>query len=179
MRSTRILALTLTLLAVTLLIPWHAAQAAQSQEILKKNHFTIRKIGDPCKLEITFSMADLVEKKGSKREYVAILSLFNDDKYLSEFFTDRQRIGMAREKLVVQFDREKPIVVPFQSNQDGKDRYWRWRYLDESKSSTLLENVARKNSMRIKFTNGNSWWEFKIPLKGTSRIVKQLKRCGR
>ncbi|MBF0623162.1 MAG: hypothetical protein HQL54_14690 [Magnetococcales bacterium] len=151
-----------------------------SNVILQENHFTIRKVDKVCKLDVAFSMKDLeggANQSQNVNGMVSILGLFSKGEFFGELFTRRDVIGLARKKVQIQFDRAKPLTINFVPGSDSKDQYWRWQYLEETRG--LLDNIARKNTMRVSFSNGNENWKFKIGLKGTAKIVRTLRRCGR
>ena len=139
----------------------------QAKEIFKKGHFTVRKVEGTCKLEILLHKSD--------REPAAILALFPSDDYYGELFTEKPRIGLARGKVSVSFDRDKAQSIPFVPDAAAKDSYWRWQYLETTQG--LLVNVRRKNNMTISFSNGKRKFKYSVSLKGSSRAVKALQRC--
>ncbi len=146
----------------------------EAQEILRKGHFTVRKVDGVCKLEITMSMVDREGSTSSNRDPVAILALFADPDFYGELFTERRRVGMARKEVLIGFDMDPDMKTPFVETP-GKDRHWRWQYLETPRN--ILDDVANRNAIRVAFHNGNQWWRFKVSLKGTARIVRRLKSC--
>ncbi|MGN7610988.1 hypothetical protein ACQZV8_02775 [Magnetococcales bacterium HHB-1] len=159
---------------------------SEAVEISRNGAFSVRKIDAPgdrgkkqsvCKLDISMTLADRESgksKKGSSGS-VAVLSLYPNDDFHSELFTLRDPVGLARNKVKIQFDEDRAETFEFLPDEARKDEYWRWQYLRDARD--LLDKVANKNLMRISFSNGREWWRFKLPLRGTHRMVKKLKQC--
>ncbi|MEG3638336.1 hypothetical protein [Magnetococcus sp. PR-3] len=157
-------------LLMLMLIPTQAAARVDYED----GPFAVREVKDGkktvCKLEIS------LYKDG---RIAAYLALFNSENYYGELFTERRRIGKARNKVTVQFDDEPQQTIKFVEEAPGMDTDWRWQYLELNQPKTMVDNVARKRKMKISFFNGKETFKFNIPLKGSSKAVKRLKRCNR
>ncbi|MBF0138234.1 MAG: hypothetical protein H7833_09820 [Magnetococcus sp. DMHC-1] len=159
MRFALILSLMLLLLPVE----------SQAQEIYQKDIFTVRKLEGVCKLEIAMSL---------ERRPVVILALFDGSKYYDELFTTRDPIGLAKGPMVLQFDQEPQIQVEFAPGLNAKDEHWEWQYLNLKKETLqLLEEVKRRRTMEVRFSNGTKEFQFSVPLKGSTKAVKAMKDC--
>nr|CRH07751.1 conserved exported protein of unknown function [Candidatus Magnetococcus massalia] len=161
------------LLVALLMMLWIPGEAA-ARVVYEDGPFTVREVKDAdkivCKLEISMNMDGRI---------AAYLGLFRSSKYYGELFTERRRIGQARGKVTIGFDSEPPTKVKFVPDSPGMDTEWRWQYLDMTNPGQMLDNVARKRAMQVGFFNGKQNFSFTIPLKGSSKAVKRLKRCSR
>lgn len=158
MRFSFVLALILAL------IPWNGLQA---REVYKRDHYTVRKVEGTCKLEILLHQGD--------REPAAILALFLTDDFYGELFTEKPRIGLARDSVRVQFDNDPPQSIPFVPDAASKDIYWRWQYLESTQG--LLELIRKKNTMVVSFSNGKKHFKYRVTLRGSGKAVAALRRC--
>lgn len=139
----------------------------QAKEVYKSGHFTVRKVESTCKLEILLHRSD--------REPAAILALFPSDDYYGELFTEKPRIGLAKDKVSIGFDSGAAQEIPFVPDAAAKDNYWRWQYLETTQG--LLTDVRRKNSLSVSFSNGKETFKYTVSLKGSSKAVSALQRC--
>ncbi|OSM00366.1 hypothetical protein [Magnetofaba australis] len=161
---------TIALLAALTFPIAHTAQAAKV--IYESGAFAVRKVTtddknkEICKLEVSMELDGQV---------AAYLALFESRDYYGELFTERKRIGLARESVKIAFDDEAARDIPFANGLAGMDADWRWQYLEDT--NNLLDNVKRKNKMRVTFNNGAKDYSFDISLKGSSKAVKELRRC--
>ena len=152
------------LLGLLLIAPWSNLDA---QEVYKNSRYTVRKVKDTCKLEILLNKSD--------RDPAAILALFPNDLYYGELFTEKKRIGMARDKLRIRFDRGEEQAFGFVANASAKDDYWRWQYLENTQG--LLSKISRGKEMTLSFSNGKQEFKYIVSLKGSSNAVLSLRRC--
>ena len=152
------------LLGLVVLLPWSDLAA---QEVYKSGRYTVRKVKETCKLEVLLHNGD--------REPAAILALFPSDLYYGELFTEKKRIGMAREKMRIHFDQEQSRDVTFVPKASSKDDYWRWQYLENTQG--LLSMISRKREMLVSFSNGKSLFKYTVALKGSSKAVLALRQC--
>ncbi|ABK46176.1 hypothetical protein Mmc1_3691 [Magnetococcus marinus MC-1] len=157
-------------LLMLMLIPTQAA----ARVVYEDGPFAVREVKDGtktiCKLEISLYKEDRI---------AAYLALFNNENYYGELFTERRRVGKARNKVTVQFDDEPEQSIKFVEEAPGMDTDWRWQYLELNQPSAVIDSIARKRHMKISFFNGMETFEFSIPLKGSSKAVKRLQRCNR
>jgi hypothetical protein len=161
MRFSIVLALLLAL------VPWSELRAA-SDVYYQKGRYTVRKVEGTCKLEIALHYG--------KKQSSAILALFPTDDYYGEFFTQKDAIGLANQKVKIQFDKSKPTNIPFVLDAAQKDGYWAWQYLESTDG--VLRNVAKKRNMIIRFSNvKGKKYKYTVPLSGSSKAVKSLRKC--
>lgn len=154
--------------ALLIFLPWNGHSAENSyKEIYKKDRYTIRKVEGACKLEIVLSK--------NERDFQAILAVFPSDDYYGELFTEREKVGLAKDKVLISFDNSKPRSIPFIPNADAKDSYWRWQYLEDTQE--LLMMIQKRNEMHVSFSNGTKTFEFTVPLKGSGKAVSALRNC--
>ncbi|MBF0294289.1 MAG: hypothetical protein HQL96_03800 [Magnetococcales bacterium] len=154
--------------ALLIIFPWlgHGAENAY-KEIYKNGRYTVRKVEGACKLEIVLSK--------NERDFQAILALFPSDDYYGELFTEREKVGLARDKVLIAFDNGKPRAIPFIPDADAKDSFWRWQYLEDTQE--LLGSIQKKGEMRVSFSNGTRNFEFAVPLKGSGKAIQALRNC--
>ena len=155
---------TFVLLGILTLFPWSDLDAT---EVYKSGRYTVRKVKDTCKLEILLHKND--------REPAAILALFPSDLYYGELFTEKKRIGMARQEITIQFDQEPSRVIAFVPDAASKDDFWRWQYLDNTQG--LLSMISRRREVTVSFSNGKNRFQYKVSLKGSSKAVLALRQC--
>ncbi|MBF0308802.1 MAG: hypothetical protein HQL56_04655 [Magnetococcales bacterium] len=146
--------------------------AGGPQEYYAKDPFTVRIMetgpGEKvCKLEIAIPLEGLGP--------ALILALFPNDDFFTELFTERRRVGLARNQLEIRFDQEPARTIAFKEDEASKDNYWRWQYLE--KSDDLLSEVKRRNVMRLNFSNGQRNFEFEVKLTGSLQAVNKLQQC--
>jgi hypothetical protein len=164
MRFSIVLALMLAL------VPWGDLTAA-SDVYFQKGRYTVRKVEGTCKLEISLHYDSQGKKQSS-----AILALFPSDDYYGEFFTQKESIGLARQKVQIQFDKEKPVNIPFVLDAAQKDGYWAWQYLESTDG--ILHQVAKKRDMIVRFSNVKGKpYKYTISLTGSGKAVKSLRKC--
>ena len=162
MRFSIVLALLLAL------VPWGDLGAA-SDVYYQKGRYTVRKVEGTCKLEIALH-------HGKKKQSSAILALFPTDDYYGEFFTQKDTIGLASQKVRVQFDKQKPINIAFVLDAAQKDGYWAWQYLDSTDG--ILRKVAKKSKLTVRFSNvKGEKFKYYISLSGSGNAVKALRKC--
>ncbi|MBF0370806.1 MAG: hypothetical protein HQL52_15250 [Magnetococcales bacterium] len=154
-------------LALVMVLALFFSGEVEAREVYKSGRFTVRKVEGTCKLEVALPL--------SGQDTAAILALFPTDDYYGEFFTERRRIGMARDKLKISFDRGENQEVGFVPDSSAKDSYWRWQYLENTQG--LLEKIRKMDRMEISFSNGKKNFKFKVSLKGSSKAVKALQKC--
>ncbi|MBF0623739.1 MAG: hypothetical protein HQL82_02925 [Magnetococcales bacterium] len=145
------------------LAPWDAG----AQEVFQKGPFTVRKLHGICKLEIAMQLDG---------RPAAILALFPGDTHYDELFTEKERIGLARDQVVVQFDREPPIRLEFTPDLASGNQFWEWQYLKGT--GGLLDQVKRRSEMEIRFSNGQKEFQFSVSLKGSSKAAQALRSCN-
>ncbi|MBF0158374.1 MAG: hypothetical protein HQL58_02515 [Magnetococcales bacterium] len=145
------------------------AQDLETRELHKEGPFTVRKWVKEgvCKLEISLM-------KGNQP--MGILGLLDGRKYYDELFTTRTGIGKIKDKITVRFDQETPLTVLFQPGSEAQNDNWHWQYLKSSEE--LLNQVRRRGTMGISFSNGKETFNFTVPLKGSGNAVKALKQCS-
>ncbi len=150
------------------LLPWsgHGADNAY-KEIYKQDRYTVRKVEGACKLEIVLSK--------NEQDFQAILAVFPSDDYYGELFTERDKIGLARDKVMITFDKTKPRSIAFVPDASAKDSYWRWQYLEDTQELLML--IQKKNRMQVSFSNGTKNFDFTVPLKGSGKAVSALRSC--
>ncbi|MEO5330574.1 MAG: hypothetical protein H7839_01015 [Magnetococcus sp. YQC-5] len=154
--------------ALLVFLPWNAQSADNSyKEVYKNGRYTVRKVEGACKLEIVLSKND--------RDFQAIMALFPSDDYYGELFTEREKVGLARDKVLIAFDNLKPRSIPFVPDADAKDSYWRWQYLEDTQE--LLTMIQKRGEMRVSFSNGTKTFEFVVPLKGSGKAIAALRSC--
>ncbi|MBF0212458.1 MAG: hypothetical protein HQM00_02705 [Magnetococcales bacterium] len=154
--------------ALLLMLPWTVQGAENSyKEVYKNGRFTVRKVEGACKLEILLAK--------NEKDHQAILALFPSEDYYGELFTEREKVGLARDKVLISFDNGKPRSIPFVPDADAKDSYWRWQYLEDTQE--LLAMIQKRGEMRVSFSNGTKTFEFAIPLKGSGKAVAALRGC--
>lgn len=144
--------------------PWSDLYA---QEVYKEGRYTVRRVKGTCKLEILLHNSD--------REAAAVLALFPKDIYYGELFTEKSRIGKARQQVRIQFEEEALQSISFVKDASGVDAYWRWQYLENMQG--LLSMISRKREMVVSFSNGKSLFKYTVPLKGSSKAVLALHNC--
>ena len=161
MRFSIVLALLLAL------VPWGDLGAA-SDVYYQKGRYTVRKVEGTCKLEIALHHG--------KKQSSAILALFPTDDYYGEFFTQKDTIGLASQKVRVQFDKQKPVNIAFVLDAAQKDGYWAWQYLDSTDG--ILRKVAKKSKLTVRFSNvKGEKFKYSISLSGSGNAVKSLRKC--
>jgi hypothetical protein len=161
MRFSIVLALMLAL------VPWNDLLAA-SDVYYQKGRYTVRKVEGTCKLEIALHHG--------KKQSSAILALFPTDDYYGEFFTQKDSIGLAKQKVQIQFDKHKPSNIPFVLDASQKDGYWAWQYLESTDG--ILQQVAKKRQMIVRFSNTKGKkYKYTISLSGSGKAVKSLRKC--
>ncbi|MBF0143871.1 MAG: hypothetical protein HQL59_10500 [Magnetococcales bacterium] len=138
-----------------------------AKEYFQQGPFTVRKVEGVCKMEIALS-----DKSG---DTLALLALFPTDEYYAELFTDRKRVGIARKNLTIGFDDRKGVPIAFVPDSEGKDKFWRWQYLDNSQE--LLAEVRRRDKMSVNFSNGNQNFRLSVRLTGSAKAVDSLRKC--
>ncbi|MBF0127778.1 MAG: hypothetical protein HQM02_11275 [Magnetococcales bacterium] len=154
--------------ALLVFLPWNGHGAENSyKEIYKNGRYTVRKVEGTCKLEIVLSK--------NERDFQAILALFPSDDYYGELFTERDKVGLARDKVLIAFDSGKPRPIPFIPDADAKDSFWRWQYLEDTQE--ILSMIQKKGEMRVSFSNGTKNFEFTVPLKGSGKAIAALRSC--
>lgn len=149
------------------LLVWFPASGLHAQEVYKNGRYTVRKVQGACKLEILLHQGD--------RQAAAILALFPSERYYGELFTEKKRIGKARNKAVIQFDNESTRNVAFVPDASAEDDFWRWQYLENTQG--LLSLISRKMEMKLSFYNGKEWYRYSVSLKGSSKAVLALRQC--
>jgi hypothetical protein len=161
MRFSIVLALLLAL------APWGELSAA-SDVYYQKGRYTVRKVEGTCKLEIALHHG--------KKQASAILALFPNEDYYGEFFTQKKAIGLAKNKVQIQFDKQKPLNISFVLDAAQKDGYWSWQYLENTDG--VLRNVAKKRNMTVRFSNSKGEkYKYSVPLSGSGKAVKSLRKC--
>lgn len=158
MRFSFILALTLALL------PWGDLHA---REIYKSGHYTVRKVEGTCKLEIQLHKGE--------GEPAAILALFPSDDFYGELFTEKPRIGVARDGVRIRFDNDKARNIAFVPDAEAKDSYWRWQYLESTDG--VLDQITKKNTLSVSFSNSKKSFKYSVSLKGSGKAVSALRQC--
>ncbi|MBF0438731.1 MAG: hypothetical protein HQL93_06365 [Magnetococcales bacterium] len=154
--------------ALLIFLPWNGHGAENSyMEVYKDERFTVRKVEGACKLEIVLSK--------NERDFQAILALFPSEDYYGELFTEREKVGLARDKVLVSFDKGKQKSIPFVPDSDAKDSYWRWQYLEDTQE--LLAQIRKQSEMHVSFSNGTKTFTFNVPLKGSGKAVTALRNC--
>ncbi|MEO5346921.1 MAG: hypothetical protein H7834_11165 [Magnetococcus sp. YQC-9] len=163
MRFSRIFATTVIFLFF-LAIP---GAESSYKEVFKSGRYTVRKVEGTCKLEILLAK--------NEKDHQAILALFPSEDYYGELFTEREKIGLARDKVLISFDNSKPRSIPFVPDADAKDSFWRWQYLEDTQE--LLAQIQKRGEMRVSFSNGTKTFEYVVPLKGSGKAVAALRGC--
>ncbi|MBF0341986.1 MAG: hypothetical protein HQL95_13645 [Magnetococcales bacterium] len=154
--------------AMLCLLPWVANGAEGSyKEVYKNGRYTVRKVEGACKLEILLAKND--------RDHQAILALFPSEDFYGELFTEREKVGVARDKVLISFDNGKPRSIPFVPDADAKDSFWRWQYLEDTQE--LLAMIQKRGEMRVSFSNGTKTFEYTVPLKGSGKAIAALRGC--
>ncbi|MBF0629156.1 MAG: hypothetical protein HQL91_13140 [Magnetococcales bacterium] len=155
--------------ALFLCLPWGVVHGAENsyKEVYKNGRFTVRKVEGACKLEILLAK--------NERDHQAILALFPSEDYYGELFTEREKVGLARDKVLIGFDNGKPRSIPFVPEADAKDSYWRWQYLEDTQE--LLGQIQKRGEMKISFSNGTKTFDYAVPLKGSGKAVAALRSC--
>ncbi|MBF0612723.1 MAG: hypothetical protein G8345_03045 [Magnetococcales bacterium] len=150
--------------------------AHAGSEVFKEGPFVVRKVDGGCKLETNlFAKNQKPAPKEGGEEMMGILALFSSDKFYSEFFTNRKKVGQAQKSVKIGFDGDKAVDYPFAA-QPGSDEHWRWQYLENTKG--LLEGLGKKKSMHVEFSNGKSPYRFEIPLANAAGAVNALNKCS-
>ncbi|MBF0416806.1 MAG: hypothetical protein HQL86_00960 [Magnetococcales bacterium] len=137
------------------------------KEVYKSGRYTVRKVEGTCKLEILLAK--------NEKDHQAILALFPSEDYYGELFTEREKIGLARDKVLISFDNSKPRSIPFVPDADAKDSFWRWQYLEDTQE--ILSMIQKRGEMRVSFSNGTKTFEYVVPLKGSGKAVAALRGC--
>ena len=154
----------LAFLGLLVMFPWSTLQA---REVYTSGPYTVRQEEKgTCMLDIALH---------KRQEPVAILVLFPSDEYYGEIVTERARIGSAKKKVRVQFDKGKPVDIRFLANAADKDEHFRWQYLVNTRG--LLRKVSKHGKMTVSFSNGSSRFKYTVSLKGSARAVRALRRC--
>lgn len=154
--------------ALLMLLPLSGYGAENSyKEVYKNGRYTVRKVEGACKLEIVLAK--------NEKDFQAILALFPSDDYYGELFTEREKVGVARDKVLISFDNSKPRSIPFVPDAEAKDSYWRWQYLEDTQE--ILPMIQKRGEMRVSFSNGTKTFEYVVPLKGSGKAIAALRGC--
>lgn len=147
-------------------VPWGDLQA--SDVYYQDGRYTVRKVEGTCKLEIALHHG--------KKQSSAILALFPTDDYYGEFFTQKESIGLAAQRIQLQFDGAKPMDIPFVLDAAQKDGYWAWQYLESTDG--VLNLVAKKREMVVRFSDARGQkYTYEVSLSGSGKAVTSLKNC--
>lgn len=154
--------------------------AYADQTTFQEGHYRVRQTGETCKLEVFLESKSLNQSKSKfwkhdfSNETIGFFSVFKTDDYFGELITEKARIGLAKGKFSVQFDGVTDESVA-SSDSTGADNLWRWRHFSYGKG--ILNRIKRGRTMEVSFSNGKNMFHFNIPLAGSSKAVKHLKRC--